>query len=40
MDRREIELFKAVTVEEALERGANGGGSRGDLYECSYSNQG
>ena len=32
-----VELFRAVTVEEALERGANGGPSRGDLYECSYS---
>ena len=32
-----IELFAAVTVEEALERGANINYSRGDLHECSYS---
>ena len=39
--KRDIELFAAVTVEEALDRGANivKGSSRGDLAECSYSNE-
>lgn len=38
MDRdQKVELFQAVTVEEALERGANGF-SRGDQGECSFSN--
>ena len=38
MDRNQnVELFQAVTVEEALERGANVS-SRGSQYECSFSN--
>lgn len=34
-----VELFVAVTVEEALERGANFPSGRGDLTECSFSNE-
>lgn len=41
MERRDenVELFPALTVEEFLSRGANGNSGRGDLTECSASNE-